>query len=252
MAGRPYWSGQFKVSLVSFGIQFYPATNSQSGVTFHQIDRATGERIRHLNVTDDNQPVENSEIVKGYEYTKGKYLIVEPDEIAKMRIQTKNVIDVQQFVDLDDFPPALFEKPYFVVPEPKESPEAFAVVREAMKETGKAAIGEIAFGGREHLVAIAVPGGSKAGLMAYMLRYGEELRDSSEYFSEIPTSDKVISTKNSLPWLRNLSRPIRSPSFWTRTRMIMKSRCANSSRRNKRTSRCRLKKKERSRPRSSI
>lgn len=71
MAGRPYWSGQFKISLVSFGIQLYPATSSQGGVAFHQIDRSSGERIRHLNVIDDNQPVENSEIVKGYEYTKG-------------------------------------------------------------------------------------------------------------------------------------------------------------------------------------
>ncbi len=186
MAGRPYWSGQFKVSLVSFGIQLYPATNSQSGVTFHQIDRSTGERIRHLNVIDDNQPVENSEIVKGYEYTKGKYLIVEPDEIANLRIETKNVIDVQQFVDADELPLSLFEKPYFVVPEPKESSDAFAVVRKAMEETGKAAIGELAFGGREHLVAIAVPKDRKElGLMAYLLRYGDELRDSSEYFSQI-------------------------------------------------------------------
>jgi DNA end-binding protein Ku len=187
MAGRPFWSGQFKVSLVSFGIQLFPATNPQSGVTFHQIDRASGERIHHLNVDGDNQPVENSEIVKGYEYSKGKYLTVEPDEIANLRIATRNVIDVQQFVALDELPPALFEKPYFVVPEPKESPEAFVVFRDAMKRTGKAAIGEIAFGGREHLVAIAVPpGDSSAGLMAYTLRYADELRDSSEYFSQTP------------------------------------------------------------------
>ena len=190
MAGRPYWSGQFKVSLVSFGIQLFPATNSQSGVTFHQIDHSTGERVRHLNVIGDNQPVENSDIVKGYEYTKGKYLTVDPDEIANLRIETKNVIDVQQFVDVGELPLALFEKPYFVVPEPKESPEAFAVVRKAMEEAGKAAIGEIAFGGREHLVAIAVPlDRSEPGLMAYLLRYGEELRDSAEYFSHI-TSDR--------------------------------------------------------------
>jgi DNA end-binding protein Ku len=88
-------------------------------------------------VIGDNQPVENSEIVKGYEYTKGQYLTVEPDEIANLRIETKNVIDVQQFVDVGELPLALFEKPYFVVPEPKESPDAFAVVRKAMEETGK-------------------------------------------------------------------------------------------------------------------
>jgi len=192
MAGRPYWSGQFKISLVSFGIQLFSATESAtSGVTFHQLDRATGQRIRHLNVTgEDKQPVENAEIVKGYEYSKGRYLVVELDEIAKVRIPTKNVIDVQQFVNLSDLSPALFEKPYFVVPEPKQAPEAFAVVRSAMKETGKAAIGEIAFGGREHLVAIAASDGA-AGMMAYMLRYGTELRKSDEYFSEIPQVDKI-------------------------------------------------------------
>ncbi|MGP8271326.1 MAG: Ku protein [Terracidiphilus sp.] len=187
MAGRPYWSGQLKISLVSFGIQLYPATNSLSGVTFHQIDRWTGGRIHHMNVNDNNQRVGNSEIVKGYEYTKGQYLIVEPDEIARLRIGTKNVIDVQQFVDPGDLPLVLFEKPYFVFPEPKESPDAFAVVRKAMEEAKKAAIGEIAFGGREHLVAIAVPRDRKEpGLMAYLLRYGEELRNSKEYFSQIP------------------------------------------------------------------
>jgi len=197
MAGRPYWSGQFKISLVSFGIQLYPATASQGGIAFHQIDRETGERIRHLNVINGDQPVENSEIVKGYEYSKGKYLIIEPDEIANVRIETKNVIDVQQFVDVDELPPTLFEKPYFVVPDPKESPDAFAVVRKAMEETGKAAIGELAFGGREHLVAIAVPkNAEERGMMAYLLRYGEELRDSKEYFSQIPAaSEKSIDKK---------------------------------------------------------
>jgi DNA end-binding protein Ku len=198
MAGRPYWSGQFKISLVSFGIQLYPATSPQSGgVAFHQIDRASGERIRHLNVINGDQPVENSEIVKGYEYTKGKYLIVEPDEIANVRIETKNMIDVQQFVNADELPLALFEKPYYVVPEPKESPDAFAVVRKAMEESGKVAIGELAFGGREHLVAIAAPENhAERGMMAYLLRYGEELRDSSEYFSQIPAeSAKSIDKK---------------------------------------------------------
>jgi DNA end-binding protein Ku len=212
MAGRPYWSGQFKVSLVSFGIQLFPATSSESGVTFHQIDRTSGERIRHLNVIDGDQPVENSEIVKGYEYSKGKYLIVEPDEIANLRIATRNVIDVQQFVALDELPPALFEKPYFVVPEPKESPEAFGVFRDAMKKTGKAAIGEIAFGGREHLVAIAVPpGDSSAGLMAYTLRYQEELRDSREYFSETPSERSLHIDKKQLAMATQLIESYSQP-----------------------------------------
>jgi DNA end-binding protein Ku len=184
MAPRPYWQGQLKISLVSFGVELFPATQPQAGIRFHQIDRATGQRVRHLNVIEDNQPVDNSEIVKGYEYSKGQYIVVEPAEVANLRIPTKNVLEISQFVDLSDLAPSLFEAPYFVVPRPKESPDAFAVVRKAMEQTQKAAIGEIAFAGREHLVAIMVPPDkSFRGLMAYTLRYGEELRDSADYDS---------------------------------------------------------------------
>jgi DNA end-binding protein Ku len=186
MAARPYWSGQLKISLVSFGIELFPATKSQGGIRFNQIDRTTGQRVRHLNVIDGDQPVENPEIVKGYEYSKGQYIIMEPAEIAKLRIPTRSVLEINQFVDLADLSPLLFESPYFVLPQPKESPDAFAVVRKAMEQTKKAAIGEIAFAGREHLVAIAVPPDkSFHGMMAYTLRYGEELRDSTEYDSAL-------------------------------------------------------------------
>jgi DNA end-binding protein Ku len=218
MAGRPYWSGQFKISLVSFGIQLFPATESQGGVTFHQIDRVTGSRIHHMNVTDDGERVENSEIVKGYEYSKGKYLIIEPDEISKLRIATRDVIDVKLFVKLDALPLALFEKPYFVVPEPKESPEAFSVVRKAMEQAEKAAVGELAFGGREHLVAIAVPPDrSFPGLMAYLLRYEEELRKSDEYVSAIPNGGNQNIDKQQLAMANQLieayTRPLHLDAF---------------------------------------
>lgn len=186
MAGRPFWSGQLRISLVSFGIQLFPATSATSEISFHQIDRKTHQRIHHLNVINGDEPVANSDIVKGYEYSKGKYVIVEPDEVKKLRLETQNVIDVAQFVDAKDLPPALFEKPYFVLPDPKGSSEAFAVVRTAMLQADKVAIGEITFGGREHLVAIApAPGKNARGLMAYTLRYAEELRDARDYFGSI-------------------------------------------------------------------
>ena len=163
MAGRPFWSGQLRISLVSFGIQLFPATSATSEISFHQIDRKTRQRVHHLNVINGDQPVDNSEIVKGYEYSKGKYVIVEPDEVKKLRLETQNAIDVAQFVDSKDLPPALFEKPYFVVPDPKGSIDAFAVVRTAMQQADKVAIGEVAFGGREHLIAIALhPGKTSA------------------------------------------------------------------------------------------
>lgn len=187
MAGRPYWSGQLRISLVSFGIQLFPATNSTSGITFHQIDRKTKQRVHHLNVIDGDHPVDDAEIVKGYEYSKGKYVIVEPEEVKKLRLETQKTIAVSQFVNADELPPYLYEKPYFVVPDPKGgSLEAFAVVREAMLQAGKIAIGEVAFAGREHLLAIAPPADKKErGLMAYTLRYAEELRKADSFFDGI-------------------------------------------------------------------
>lgn len=212
MVGRPYWSGQMKISLVSFGIQLYPAINNRAGVTFHQIDRDSGQRIHHRNVVDQEEAVDNSQIVKGYEYTKGKYLVVEPDEIKKLRISTKSVIEVRQFVDFTDLPPAIFEKPYFVRPDMKESVEAFAVVRKAMEDNKKAAIGEIAFGGREHLIAIAVPPDNpEKGLMAYTLRYADELRNSEDYFSDLPDFRTLQIDKKQLAMANELVRAYSEP-----------------------------------------
>lgn len=212
MVGRPYWSGQMKISLVSFGIQLYPAVNSRAGVTFHQIDRETGERIHHRNVVDDDEAVDKSQIVKGYEYTKGKYLVVEPDELAKLRIPTRSVIEIHQFVDISELHPALFETPYFVRPDMKESVDAFAVVRKAMEENQKAALGEIAFGGREHLIAIAVaPENPEKGLMAYTLRYADEMRKGEEYFSDLPDFRTVHIDKKQLAMANELVRAYSAP-----------------------------------------
>ncbi len=215
MASRPFWSGQIRISLVSFGIQLFPATSATSEISFHQIDRKTRQRIHHLNVINGDQPVDNSEIVKGYEYSKGKYVIVEPDEVKKLRLETQNTINVAQFVEARELPPALFEKPYFVVPDPKGSIDAFAVVRTAMLQADKVAIGEVAFGGREHLIAIApAPGKNARGLMAYTLRYAEELRDARDYFGSIKehaVDKKQLALANDL--IRAQSAPFHLEDF---------------------------------------
>jgi DNA end-binding protein Ku len=183
---RPYWSGQMRISLVSFGIRLFPATNHSSEITFHQIDRRTGLRVHHQNVVDHDRQVENSEIVKGYEYRKGKYIVVEPDEIAKLRIESRTTLDITQCVDVSEVPPALYEKPYFVTPQAGGADDAFSVVREVLTRTNKAGIGELAFGGREHLIAIAAPPEKNSRyLIAYTLRYEEELRKPTAYLPEI-------------------------------------------------------------------
>ncbi len=183
---RPYWSGQIQISLVSFGVKLFPATEAKSEIRFHQLSRKTGERIKHQKVSADEGPVEKDDIVKGYEYRKGEYVTIEPDEIEHLRIPSRHTMAVSQFVDFDEISPAFFEKPYFVAPEDDVQAEAFAVVRKALQSTKKVALGKIAFGGREHLVAIAAPSDDKLpGMMAYIMRYAEELRDPASYFDDI-------------------------------------------------------------------
>ena len=194
MAARPYWSGHIQISLVSFGVKLFVATESKGEIRFHQISRSTGERVRHQKVLASAieeapdqaaAPVEKDEIVKGYEYTKGQYVLIEPSEIANLRVPSKHTIDVQQFVSLDELAPEYLEKPYFVVPENDVQAEAFAVVRAALAKSKKAGIGKIAFGGREHILAITAAPGDERGMMAYTMRYQEELRKPAEYFSDI-------------------------------------------------------------------
>jgi DNA end-binding protein Ku len=183
---RPFWSGQIQISLVSFGVNFFPATEAKSEIHFHQLSRKTGERVKHQKVSGADGPLENSDIVKGYEYSKGEYVTIEPDEIENLRIPSRHTLEVVQFVDAGEVTPEFFEKPYFIVPENDVQAEAFAVVRKALQVTKKIAMGKIAFGGREHLIAVAPPADDKlAGMMAYTLRYAEELRDPATYFSDI-------------------------------------------------------------------
>ena len=192
---RPYWSGQIQISLVSFTVKLFVATESKGELHFHQISRKTGERVRHQKVlasaleADPEQgsdPVAKSDIVKGYEYAKGQYVTIEPEEIEHLRVPSKHTVEITQFVDLDELAPEYLEKPYFVVPENDLQTEAFTVVRRALEKTNKAALGKIAFGGREHVLAItAAPGTDSRGMMAYTMRYQEELRDPAEYFHDI-------------------------------------------------------------------
>jgi DNA end-binding protein Ku len=197
---RPYWSGSIQISLVSFAVQFFVAVEAKSQIRFHQISRSTGERVRHQKVlassVDDNggddegqgaATVDKGDIVKGYEYAKGQYVLIEPDEIANLRVPSKHAISVEQFVNESEIDPAYFEKPYFVAPDGDAQAEAFAVVRKAMQQAGKVGIGKIAFAGREHIVALmASKDENLPGLMAYTMRYGEELRNPAEYFTSIP------------------------------------------------------------------
>lgn len=202
---RPYWSGQIQISLVSFGVKLFVATEAKSEIRFHQISRKTGERVRHQKVAasalEDNpneagEALDKNDIVKGYEYRKGEYVTIEPKELEELRVPSKHSIEVSQFVDLNDLEPEYMEKPYFIVPEDDVQAEAYAVIRSALKKTKKAALGKIAFGGREHVFAITADEDDKlGGMMGYTMRYQEELRNPAEYFKDIK---KVAVNEDSL------------------------------------------------------
>jgi DNA end-binding protein Ku len=191
---RPYWSGQVQISLVSFGVSLYVATEAKGNISFHQISRSTGERVRHQKVLqsavdsgeiDSGDVVQKDEIVKGYEYSKGQYVIIEPSELDNLRVPSKHTIAVSQFIDQNELNPEYIEKPYFVVPENDAQAEAFAVVSKALLKTGKVAIGKIAFSGREHIFALTAAGTKERGMMGYTLRYEAELRNQNDYFRDI-------------------------------------------------------------------
>jgi DNA end-binding protein Ku len=193
---RPYWTGNLQISLVSFGVSLYVATESKSQISFHQISRRTGERIRHQKVlesaAENNEAttgVEKDEIVKGYEYQKGQYVIIEPSELENLRVPSKHTIAVSQFVNRTELNPEYLEKPYFLVPENDSQAEAFNTVRKALVDTGKVAIGKVTFSGRENIIAVAPAGDDDRGLMAYTMRFQYELRNKADYFRDIKQTE---------------------------------------------------------------
>jgi DNA end-binding protein Ku len=182
---RPTWSGQIQISLVSIAVKIFPASNSPRQVEFHQVDRESGKRIHHQNVAGDEE-VSAENIVKGYEYRKGKFVQIEPEELKRLRIPTATTMEIAQFVKSDELSPAFFDRPYFVASKDDIQARALATMRKALEQTKSIGIGEISFSGREHLVALAAPTDPRQkGLMLYTLRYEEELRSRKEYVSSI-------------------------------------------------------------------
>jgi DNA end-binding protein Ku len=177
MPTRPTWSGSIQISLVSIGVKIFPATNPGRAVEFHLIDRKTHKRVHHQNI-DEAGEVEKGDIAKGFEYAKDKYVEIDPDELKALRLQTATTMEIKQFVKADNLSPVLFDRPYFVAPADDVQAKALSIMRKALAQTATYGIAEIAFSGREHLVAIGAPIDPKQkGLMLYLLHYEEELRD---------------------------------------------------------------------------
>ena len=183
MAPRAYWKGYLKLSLVSCPIALYPATSEREKISFHQINKATGNRIRYKKVdAETGDEVDNADIVKGYEVAKGEYVELEPDEIEAVAIESKHVIDIAEFVPRAEIDELYLRDPYYIVPDGEVAQQAFAVIREAIRKEGMVALGKVVFTSREHVIALEARG---KGMVGVTLRYPYEVRKEDEYFAGI-------------------------------------------------------------------
>jgi len=182
MAARPVWRGQIRLALVSIPVELYPATKSGATIAFHQIHEPSGKRIKYEKVVPGIGPVDRDEIIKGYEVSKGEYVLLEPEEIESVKLESRKTLDLTQFVELTDIDPMYFEKPYYVVPADDLAEEAFVVVREALRQSKKVGIGQLAMRGQEYIVALKPCG---RGMIVETLRYADEVNKAQSYFRDI-------------------------------------------------------------------
>jgi DNA end-binding protein Ku len=182
MAARPIWRGQIRLALVSIPVELYPATKSGASIQFHQVHEPSGKRIKYEKVVPGIGPVDRDEIVKGFEISKGHYVLLDPEEIEKVKLESKKTLDLVQFVDIGDIDAMYFEKPYYVVPADDLAEDAFVVLRDALRKSKKIGIGQLAMRGQEYVVAIKPCG---RGILLETLRYADEVHKANSYFREI-------------------------------------------------------------------
>jgi len=184
MAARANWKGYLKLSLVSCAVALYPATSTSSRVRFNTLNRATGNRVKQQYIDPaTGETVDAEDRVKGYEVGKNAYVFIEDEELDAIKIESTHTIDIESFVPVEQVDKRYLEAPYYIAPDDKVAQEAFAVIRDAMKEKGKAGIARVVISRRERMVLLEPLG---KGIMATMLRYPYEVRGEEPYFEDIP------------------------------------------------------------------
>jgi DNA end-binding protein Ku len=183
MAPRPNWKGFLKLSLVSCAVALYPATTTSQRIRFNIINRNTGNRIRNEVVdVDTGEPVEPEDRVKGYQFEKGQYVLVEEDELDNVALESTHTIDIEEFVPMADVDRIFLDESFYLVPQDEVAQEAFAVIREAMRKEELAGLARVVIYRREHLLLLQPRG---KGLLATALRYKNEVRNEKDYFDDI-------------------------------------------------------------------
>lgn len=182
MAARAYWQGQIRLALVSIPVEIYAATKTGAKISFRQIHEPSGKRINYEKVVQGIGPVDRDEILKGYEISKGNYVLLEDEEIEHVKIESRKTLELVQFVDAQEIDPLYFEKPYYVAPADDLAEEAYVVLREALRQEKKVALGQLSVRGVEKLVAIKPCG---KGLLLEVLRYADEVHEGHSFFKGI-------------------------------------------------------------------
>ena len=182
MAMRAYWTGTLRLFLVTVPVRLYPAVDSGQRIALHRIHEPTGERVRYQKVVPHQGPVDEDEIVKGYEYEHGRYVTLTDEELDNLKLESVHRIDIVQFIESGEIDPIYYHRPYFLAPDGDAADEAFRLIREALRQTRTVGLGQVVLGGRERIVAIRPCG---RGLLLEALRYEDEVREASTYFRRI-------------------------------------------------------------------
>ncbi len=182
MAARPYWKGQIRLALVSIPVEIYSATRSGATVAFNQIHEPSGKRIKYEKVVPGIGAVDPDDIVKGFQYSKGHYVLLDDEELEAVKLESKKTLELTQFVDAHEIDPLYYERPYYVVPADDLAEEAFIVLREALRDTKKVGLGQLTLRGREYVVSLKPCG---RGILLETLRYADEVVKAQGYFRDI-------------------------------------------------------------------
>lgn len=189
MAARPTWQGHLRLSLVTCPVALYTAISPRGDVHFNLVNPKTNNRIKMVTTDPETGPVNRGDLVKGYEVEKGRYILLTEEEIRSVRLESTRTIDIERFVDLSEIDRLYWNDPYFLVPDGKMAARAYAVIREAMVESGRVAIGRVVLHTRERLLALEP---RDNGILAYSLRTKDEVRDPKDFFRDIPDAKPDI------------------------------------------------------------
>ena len=205
MPPRASWTGHLRLSLVSFPVRLYNATSSTSRISLNQLHKDCGQRLKQQMVCPEHGEVARDDIVKGYEFQKDRYVLVDESDLEKVALETDKVLEIIQFIDMDELDSICLSSPYFVAPEGPTAEHAFSVIREAMRRANKVAIGQVVMHSREHVFALRP---KDKGMILTTLRYAAEVRESSQYFASIRDVDF---TKEELKLAEQLIEGVAAP-----------------------------------------